>query len=158
MRYKNCDTDPQKNWFEFIDEVLAGDMKDFAKKFKNFGEEVKEAVNREFAENTPLMNVIESENAYKIQIAAPGLSKEVFKVRLEENRLYISADSELTLPEGESYKKREFNFTKFERKLQLPEEVETEQIQARYEHGILQIHIPKKSPEAKDNARDIKVD
>jgi HSP20 family protein len=157
MRYKNCGTNSQKNWFELMDEVLAGDVKDFAKKFKNFGEEVKEAVNREFAENTPLMNVIETENAYKIQIAAPGLSKEAFKLKLEENLLHVSANNEVTLPEGETYKKREFNFSKFERKFRLPKEVETEQIQARYEQGVLLIHIPKKNPDTTENVRDIQV-
>ncbi len=157
MRYQNCGTNPRKNWFEFIDEVFAGDMKEFAKKFKNFGEEVKEAVNREFAENSPLMNVIENEQAYKILIAAPGLSKEAFKVRLEEDTLIVSANMEQATLEGDTYKKKEFDFSKFERRLKLPEEVETEQIQARYEQGILYIHVPKKKTDETQNVRDIQV-
>ncbi|GAB4408922.1 MAG: hypothetical protein OHK0053_35680 [Microscillaceae bacterium] len=158
MRNRNCGQEGQKNrFFDFMDNFFVGDVKDFARKFKEFGENVRESVFRDFAESYPLLNVIETPTSFRAELAAPGLMKENFKIHLEENVLVISAGVAQPLAEGENYRKREFDFSHFERRFALPEEVEASQISARYENGLLQIFLPKKQA-ANENSREIRID
>ncbi|NJL14516.1 MAG: Hsp20/alpha crystallin family protein [Microscillaceae bacterium] len=158
MRYRNCGQEGQKNrFFDFMDNFIVGDVKDFARKFKEFGENVRESVFRDFAENYPLLNVIETPVGFRPSWPAPGLMKENFKIHLEENVLIISAEVAQPLAEGENYRQREFDFSRFERRFALPEEVEASQISARYENGLLQIFLPKKQ-RTTENSREIRID
>ncbi len=96
---------------------------------------------------SPAINVIENEKEYKVEIAAPGMSKEDFKIRVnEENHLVISMEKKSESNEGkknETYLRREFSYTQFEQTLLLPDDVLKDKIEASMNHGVLHINIPK---------------
>lgn len=96
----------------------------------------------------PAANVVETAEAFLIDIAAPGLSKQDFEINLDKDLLKISASKEdQTAPEGK-VRRQEFSYFRFERKFTLPESIDTAAITATYTDGILKITLPKK-PEAR---------
>lgn len=95
----------------------------------------------------PSVNVKELDNVFEIQVAAPGIKKEDFKINLERNLLTISSESKTENEERDekgAFTRREFNYSSFSRSFTLPEDVESEKIEAAYEDGILKITVPKK--------------
>jgi HSP20 family protein len=106
----------------------------------------------------PHANIKETGEAYHVELAAPGMKKEDFRVELNDELLTIRAERKLENEEKkERYTKREFNFTSFVRSFRLPEEVEVEKIAAAYQDGILTIEIPKVESKAKVKVREISV-
>jgi HSP20 family protein len=107
--------------------------------------------------NIPAVNVKENENAFQIEVAAPGLKKEDFKLSLHENRLTISAKQEENKEEKtEKYSRQEFNYSSFQRTFTLPKNVDGEKIDASYTDGILHVGLPKKE-ELKPAVKEIAV-
>lgn len=96
----------------------------------------------------PSVNVKETDAAYELELAAPGLSKDDFKIDIEGQTLTISAEKEIKKEENEeSYTRKEFGYSSFKRSFNLPERtVETDKITAKYTDGILQLFIPKTEP------------
>lgn len=94
----------------------------------------------------PAVNIKESDESYMIEVAAPGLSKENFKVNLDRNRLVISSERRESKDENENeYYRREFSYQSFERTFNLPEStVDGDKITAKYANGILLVNIPKR--------------
>jgi HSP20 family protein len=93
----------------------------------------------------PAANIVESNDNFEIQLAAPGYNKEDFKIQLQQNLLKISSDKdEKEQKENLKYTKREFDFGNWERVFTLPSTVMHENIEAHYENGILNLLIPKK--------------
>lgn len=98
----------------------------------------------------PAINVAESDKDYKVELAAPGMTKEDFKIRITPNHeLVISMEkkSEEKQEEPKKYIRREFSYSKFEQTLLLPENVNEENISATMNDGILNIELPKYSPD-----------
>lgn len=93
----------------------------------------------------PAVNIRETAESFMIEVAAPGLTKENFKVSLDRDRLEIS--SEMTMEKSENdekYARREFSYQSFQRSFTLPEgAVDGDKISAKYTDGILFITIPK---------------
>lgn len=100
----------------------------------------------------PSVNIRETDKAYEVEVAAPGLEKNNFKVELDNDMLMISAQKETKNEEKDkegNYTRREFSYESFQRSFQLPEDmVEKDKISAAYKDGILHITVPK-STEAK---------
>lgn len=99
----------------------------------------------------PSINVIENEKEYKVEVAAPGMTKEDFNVRLDEDcNLVISMEKKTENNDKKEgrYLRREFSYSKFQQAMILPENVDKESISAKVENGVLNIVIPKK-PEDK---------
>ena len=97
-----------------------------------------------FKNTTPAVNIVENEQEYKLEIAAPGLAKEDFKVHVEDNVLAVSAEKKVENEEKtEKFLRREFGFTSFKRTFTLPENVGKNDVKAAYENGVLNINIPK---------------
>lgn len=94
----------------------------------------------------PSVNVKESDSDFRLEVAAPGLSRDDFNITLDKNVLTISGEKEeKTEKEEESYKRKEFNYTSFSRSFHLPENlIDADKIEAKYLDGILNICIPKK--------------
>jgi HSP20 family protein len=94
---------------------------------------------------SPSVNVKESDTAYELEIAAPGLSKEDFKINVEGQTLTISSEKEKQEEEKEkTYTRKEFSYVAFKRSFNLPEHtVEADKITAKYTDGVLQLYIPK---------------
>ena len=106
----------------------------------------------------PAINVIENEKEYDVELAAPGLDKEDFKVHVDaEGNLHIEMEKTSENKEGHRhgrYLRREFSYEKFQQTLLLPDDVDTERIEAKVEKGVLNVHLPKK--EKIDKAEAVK--
>ncbi len=102
----------------------------------------------------PAVNIREDENSFKVEMAAPGLKKDDFKVTLDNGVLTVSTEKRQENEEKDAdgkYTKREFSYQSFSRSFSLPDSVQYEKIDARYQDGILYLTIPKKE-EAKRKA------
>lgn len=101
----------------------------------------------------PAINVIEHEDDYVVELAVPGLSKEDFKVDVDQNdNLVITMEKKEENKESkrpERYLRREFSYTKFQQALVLPDDVEKDKINANVTNGVLTIELPKRTPEEK---------
>lgn len=105
----------------------------------------------------PATNISETADHFHIDLAAPGLKKEDFKLKLEGDVLSISVEKMHQEQQQErSYAKREYNFSSFVRAFTLPESADAESINARYADGILSIDIAKRE-EAKMVTRQIEI-
>jgi len=107
--------------------------------------------------NRPAVNVIENNDSFQIALTVPGLSKKDISIGVEKNILSIEANKEVNAPEGEKFIKQEFNFNKFKRTFRLPKTIDTTNISATFDNGILNILLAKKE-EAKEQApRNIEI-
>ncbi len=106
--------------------------------------------------NFPAVNIQEDDKQYTIEMAAPGLKKENFKINLEDHVLAISKESEEKSEDvKENYTRREFVYNSFSRSFRLPKTVIENKIKADYQDGVLKIALPK---DAKANlTREISV-
>ena len=106
----------------------------------------------------PAVNVQETEDEFKLEVAAPGMSKIDFNVSVDNGVMTISAEKEMKNENNENgYSRKEFSYQSFQRSFSLPESVDDGQIKAKYNDGILYLTIPKR-PEAKPKpAKMIKV-
>jgi HSP20 family protein len=107
----------------------------------------------------PAVNIRETDNEFSVEVAAPGMKKDDFKIELDNNMLTISSEREHEEEhkEGE-YCRREFSYSSFRRSFSLPEDaVNTEKINANYENGVLQIHLPKKEEAKPKPVRTIRI-
>ena len=97
----------------------------------------------------PAINVIESEKEYRVEVAAPGMTKDDFNIRIDENdNLVVSMEKREEKNEEKKdgrYLRREFSYSKFQQTIVLPENVEQDKIEAKVEHGVLNICVPKKN-------------
>ena len=103
----------------------------------------------------PAINVIEKKDEYDVELAAPGMTKEDFKVSLDEDHnLVVELDKkdEKTEENKENeetghYLRREFSYTKFHQTLLLPDDVNRDAISATVENGVLKVVLPKLQPQ-----------
>ena len=114
----------------------------------------------------PAVNVIETDKEYKVEIAAPGLTRDDFKIDInEDNELTVSMEkkgekNEESEKEGKkhTYLRREFSYSSFRQRMILPDNVNVDNIDAKMENGVLTIDIPKKTEEEKrKNMRQIDI-
>ncbi len=112
----------------------------------------------------PAINVIEKKDEYKVQVAAPGMTKDDFHIHLDEaGDLVITMEKCCNCDEKEKaekeaeccdekeckYLRREFSYAKFEQTLVLPDDVDKAAIKAKVKHGVLHIKLPRKKAEEK---------
>ncbi len=100
----------------------------------------------------PAINVIEKKDEYDVELAAPGMTKEDFKVSLDEDRnLVVELDKKVEKTEENKedghYLRREFSYTKFHQTLLLPDDVNRDTISATVENGVLKVVLPKLQPQ-----------
>jgi HSP20 family protein len=121
-------------------------QKSFGNLFDEFFNELPVAT-REWNSNWsfPPVNIHETPDAYHIELSVPGRSKEDFNVNIDNGLLTISFEKKEET-KNEDYKtvRREFSFRSFKRSFNLDEHVDAEKIQAKYENGLLKLHLPKK--------------
>ena len=95
----------------------------------------------------PAINVIEDDKDYKVEVAAPGMNKEDFKVNVtDDNYLVLTMEKKNESKDEDKkrkYLRREFSYHKFEQSLALPENANKDEIKATVNDGILTIDIPK---------------
>jgi HSP20 family protein len=106
----------------------------------------------------PAVNIVENKDEYRIDVAAPGLDKEDFKINLENNVLTVSSEKEEKREDKDAkYMRKEFSYYSFYRSFTLPMTVDSEKIKATQKDGILQILIPKKEEARVKPMREIKI-
>lgn len=110
------------------------------------------------ANDVPAVNVKEEKDFYMIEVAAPGMKKEDFKVEVDRGVLMISAQAEDKKEEKtEEYRRQEFSFREFKRSFWLPENVKADVIEAHYENGLLKLKLPKLTELPAEKGKMIKV-
>jgi HSP20 family protein len=117
-----------------------------------------EALNKNLTINkVPGVNILETPNDYKIEVAAPGLTKEDFQINLKKDNLSIWAEKKAEeTDEKKDYTRKEFDYYSFARSFVLPESVDSEKITAEYLNGILTLTIGKKD-DSQSQTKEIKV-
>ncbi|WP_126973478.1 Hsp20/alpha crystallin family protein [Gynurincola endophyticus] len=135
----------------------------FPKLFEDFfGRELSDWRNENFSVTSttiPSVNIKETNNAYEVELAVPGMEKSDFNIELEGNRLIISSSKKQENEnKEENYTRREFSYQSFQRSFSLPDNtVDADNIKARYENGLLIIDIPKKENAKKKAPKQISV-
>lgn len=108
----------------------------------------------------PAVNIKESAENYLVEVAAPGMTKNDFKVELDGNTLTISSErsQEKEDKDAERYSRKEFSYQSFQRSFTLQKDVvDIDKIQARYENGLLQLVVPKKEEVKQKPPRQIQI-
>ncbi|WP_439698753.1 Hsp20/alpha crystallin family protein [Mucilaginibacter sp. AW1-7] len=114
-------------------------------------------LNDRMVARVPAANISETAENYHIELAAPGLKKEDFKLNLDRNVLSISVEQlSESNNEKKNYSKREYSYSSFVRSFTLPESADDNRIEAAYTDGVLKVNIAKKE-EAKSVSRQIEI-
>jgi len=109
--------------------------------------------------SSPRINIIEESDKYLIEVAAPGLSKEDFKIDLHNDVLTITAEKKEEKEEKKKkYIRREFNYCSMRRSFVLPDTVNPDKIEAKHSNGILTIILPKREEAKEKEPRVIKIE
>jgi Molecular chaperone (small heat shock protein) len=108
--------------------------------------------------NVPAVNITEQKDGYLVSMAVPGMKKSDFKINVDGNILTISSEKEESKEEKEKkFTRREYNYSSFSRSFNLPDDVNKEKIDARYEDGVLKISLPCNEAQKKSTAKQIAV-
>ena len=122
-----------------------------------FNRSVSDFVGSDVALSQAAVNVVETEDAVKLEVAAPGFDKQDFTVNIENDFLTITGKHEVNTEETkERYRRREFSVNSFKRSFKLPKTVNQEAITAVYDKGILNVTLGKKE-EAKPAVKTIEI-
>ena len=115
---------------------------------------------RPIASNLPAVNIKQSEADFSLELAIPGLGKDDIKISIDKDLLTISSEIEKKDEEKDEngkYTRREFSYHAFKRSFTLPETVDTDKIGAKFENGVLYLHLPKREEALPKPARQIEI-
>lgn len=110
--------------------------------------------------NLPSVNLKETDTEFEVDLAAPGMKKEDFKIEIDNNMLMISSEKKEEKEEKrkkDNYVRKEFNYESFFRSFYLPEYVDENKIKASYKDGILHVTIAKKEGSRKKTTKTIAI-
>jgi len=108
--------------------------------------------------NEPALNIKETDDAFEVELAAPGYSKKDFEVTIDDGCLNISAESSHSEEEKEdNYTRKEFSYSSFNKKLQLPDSVKEEDVKAKYKDGVLRFKLIKKEEVKAHKSKKIEI-
>lgn len=114
-----------------------------------------------FQNTLPAVNIRENDAEFTVEVAIPGLKKDDVKIELDKHVLSISSEVKSEKNEKDEkgrWTRREYNYQSFKRTFTLPEDgIDVEKIEAKHEHGVLSIHIPKKVQEAVETRKLIEI-
>src|SRR6218665_3811389 len=117
---------------------------------------------KEYASFVPAVNVSEEADKFNVELSAPGFDKTDFKIEVDKGVLMVSGAHKTETTEESDQKeskftRREFNYGSFQRRFTLPEDVNADAIDAKYESGILKLVLPKKEKAKDSGARAITI-
>ncbi len=108
--------------------------------------------------NMPAVNITENKDDFLVSLAAPGLKKDDFKIDIDGNMLTISSEKEENKEEKDKkYTRKEYSYSSFSRTFTIPEDVNRDKIEAKYEDGVLKLMLPRKEEAKKLLAKHIPV-
>lgn len=109
--------------------------------------------------STPAVNIYENNERFEIEIAAPGLDKEDFKIDLKDEYLMVYSEKKDKKEEKEKGKvvRTEFRYSTFQRSFALPKNIDASAINATHKNGILKIELPKRVEQKDNNTRQIEI-
>lgn len=110
--------------------------------------------------NVPSVNIKETPKEFTLEFAAPGLERKDFHIEIENHNLKISAEKEEkkeTKTGFDDYWRKEYSYNSFSRCFTLPENVKEDKIDAKYDKGILSVHLPKTKETPVKASRKIQV-
>lgn len=107
--------------------------------------------------NMPATNILEDDKAFNVELATPGMTKDDVKINIDNDNLVITMEKKVAADNADSkadkkYLRKEFSYSKFQKTMSLPENVQKEAISATMADGILKINIPKITAEDKEKA------
>lgn len=106
----------------------------------------------------PSVNVSESLEDYQLDVAAPGLNKEDFDVNIDKDMLTVSREQKQEdEKKEENLTRREFSYSSFSRSFRLPEDVDRDNISAKYEDGVLKLTLPKIGEDDRKTTKKIEI-
>ena len=105
----------------------------------------------------PPYNIVDNDKEFLIEFSVPGFDKKDFLLEVEENNLKVSKLSSKDNKPENNFFKRQFNYSQFEKNFTIPEEVNIEKINSKYENGILKIFLPKIKEFKKTKIKSIQV-
>lgn len=108
--------------------------------------------------SVPKVNIMETDEDFQVELAAPGMKREDFNIELDNDNLIIWSEISNTNEDKDpNYARREFSYESFRRSFYLPNTVEADQIEAKYQDGLLRLVIPKKEEAKRKPARRIEI-
>ncbi len=108
--------------------------------------------------NVPAVNITEGPDKFLLSLAAPDMKKEDFKINVEGRMLTISSEKEENKEEkSKKFTRKEYSYSSFSRSFSLPEEIKQENIEAKYEDGVLRVSLPRKEEAKKPATKKIAV-
>jgi HSP20 family protein len=108
--------------------------------------------------NMPAVNVKETDKSFEVEVAAPGFNKKDFNISVDDGLLTVSATTKQEKEMKEdTYTRREFGYTSFSRSFNLPVNTNEEDIQAKYEDGVLKLSIAKKAQAQSKSKKAIEI-
>jgi len=125
-----------------------------------FNTNFSEILNHDFSNSKPSINIIEKDDSFLLELAAPGLKKDDFEIKVEKDQLIVKTSNASTSEEGDEkskYRRREFNYNSFSRSFHLSNKVDTNKIDAKYENGVLILRLDKKEEAKEKEPRSILV-
>jgi len=138
-----------KSIHNFFDDFITKDLFDWTD--RNFAA---------IGSNLPSVNLKETDTEIEVELAAPGMKREDFKVEVDNDMLMISSEKEEKKEEvskKENFIRREFNYQSFSRTFSLPETIDENKIEANYKDGILHIVVGKKEGTKKRTLKSIPI-
>jgi HSP20 family protein len=107
--------------------------------------------------NAAPVNIKETEQDFVLELFAPGMVKEDFKISLENNLLTISAEHKAeTENSNEKSITKEYRYQSFSRSFNIDEKIDANNIAAKYVNGVLTLNLPKKA-EVKEASKQISI-
>lgn len=105
----------------------------------------------------PAVNIQEMDQAFLVELAAPGLKKEDLQVEVEKDVLSIASEAEGKTEETGRYTRKEYNFASFRRTFSIPESVDSKKIDALYSEGVLTVTLPKRKEAVQEPKKSIRI-
>lgn len=105
----------------------------------------------------PAVNIQEMDQAFLVELVAPGLKKEDLQVEVEKDVLSIASEAEGKTEETGRYTRKEYNFASFRRTFSIPESVDSKKIDALYSEGVLTVTLPKREEAVQEAKKSIRI-
>lgn len=107
----------------------------------------------------PATNIKENDDGWGVELATPGVSKENFDIKLEDDKLIINyKEEDFDEDATKNYTKREFVYSAFTKTFLIPEDVNRDKITSKYEDGVLKLILPKDKKKIKDRIKTIQIE